>query len=90
MRIISQDGAFDLPYDKLFLGRKEERGKIVVLDIEHNIPLATYETLEMCEKAMEILKEEYYTYMCCTSPKRFTFPKEEVLKDMEVNGLWKK
>lgn len=89
MRIISQDGAFDLPYDRLFLGRKEERGKYVIIDIEHGIILATYGTLDTCEAVMIMLKEEYYTYMCCTSPKRFRFPTEEEIKEKEEKP-WKK
>ena len=60
MRLISQDGKFDIPYDeivvelfdKCVVGRLKEY-------IGRDIILGSYSTEEKAEKAMEMLREEY-------------------------------
>ena len=60
MRLISQDGKFDIPYDEIVVelfnecvvGRLKEY-------IGGDIILGSYSTEEKAEKAMEMLREEY-------------------------------
>lgn len=71
MRIISQDGTIDFPYDYFSLSMAS--GKYEDVEVAyiycHNLSspngtkLAEYSTEEKAVKAMEILKEEYLKYM---------------------------
>ena len=60
MRLISQDGKFDIPYDEIVV---ELFGECVVGRpkeyIGRDIILGSYSTEEKAEKAMEMLREEY-------------------------------
>lgn len=63
MRIISQDGNFDLPYDKCFIWINN--GEIMVQTIsepDSDYMFANYSTLEKAEKAMQILHEAYIVH----------------------------
>lgn len=60
MRIISQDGIYDLPYDKCTIW--VERNEIIVIPIgepDSSYPMAIYSTQEKAEKAMQLLHEAY-------------------------------
>lgn len=71
MRVISQDGTIDVPYDYFSLSMSSGKYK----DVEvayiycHNLSspngtkLAEYSTKEKAIKAMEMLREEYLKYM---------------------------
>lgn len=67
MRVISQDGALDIPYEQVVIQRF--KGEIYFLnknltgidDLVSDIVIAKYSTEEKAKKAMEELR---YTYMC--------------------------
>lgn len=67
MRVISQDGTLDIPYEQVVIQRFN--GEIYFLnknltgidDLVSDIVIAKYSTEEKAKKAMEELR---YTYMC--------------------------
>ena len=67
MRVISQDGALDIPYEQVVVQRF--KGEIYFLnknltgidDLVSDIVIAKYSTEEKAKKAMEELR---YAYMC--------------------------
>nr|DAQ32272.1 MAG TPA: hypothetical protein [Caudoviricetes sp.] len=67
MRVISQDGALDIPYEQVVIQRF--KGEIYFLnknltgidDLVSDIVIAKYSTEEKAKKAMEELR---YAYMC--------------------------
>ena len=100
MRIISQDGANDVPYENAEL---ERRGKIIsvwTLDTVYS-NFASYSTEEKAIKAMEMCREKYLSRMeldggydivsgCYVQPnywilpKVFQFPKEEEVEQCDT------
>lgn len=69
MRIISQDGTLDIPYEQVIIQRF--KGKIYFLNknltgIEQlcgDMVIAEYSIEEKAEKAMEMLREQYKKYV---------------------------
>ena len=67
MRVISQDGTIDIPYDSVIIQRfgREiyflNKNLIGVEQIVSDMDIATYSTEEKARKAMEELR---YAYMC--------------------------
>ena len=65
MRVISQDGTIDVPYEMVVIQRFEEgnyflnRNLTGVEDLTSDIMLAEYSTKEKAIKAMEMLREAY-------------------------------
>ena len=65
MRVISQDGTIDVPYEMVVIQRFEEdiyflnRNLTGVEDLISDIRLAKYSTKEKAIKAMEMLREAY-------------------------------
>lgn len=65
MRVISQDGTIDVPYEMVVIQRFEEdiyflnRNLTGVEDLISDIRLAKYSTEEKAIKAMEMLREQY-------------------------------
>lgn len=65
MRVISQDGTIDVPYEMVVIQRFEEdvyflnRNLTGVEDLISDITLAEYSTKEKAIKAMEMLREQY-------------------------------
>ncbi len=64
MRLISQNGSIDVPYDKVILGICDQNNKQeYVIYAYHDSPrplfLATYSTTDKAIKAMEMLREQY-------------------------------
>lgn len=65
MRIISQDGTIDVPYEMVVIQRFEEdiyflnRNLTGVEDLINDIRLAEYSTEEKAIKAMEMLREQH-------------------------------
>lgn len=65
MRVISQDGTIDVPYEMVVIQRFEEdiyflnRNLTGVEDLISDIRLAKYSTEEKAIKAMEMLREAY-------------------------------
>ena len=65
MRVISQDGTIDVPYEMVVIQRFEEdvyflnRNLTGVENLTNDITLAEYSTKEKAIKAMEMLREQY-------------------------------
>ena len=86
MRVISQDGALDIPYEQVVIQRFN--GEIYFLnknltgidDLVSDIVIAKYSTEEKAKKAMEMLREEYQKYASQNYMKVFQFPAEEELE----------
>ena len=90
MRIISQNGEFDLPYEETTLRAfaNGEIGAFSLIDLGSNdyIVMAKYSTKEKAIKAMEMCRQEYGKYFrdqggviqitgVVTQPGIFTYPK---------------
>ncbi len=92
MRIISQNGAIDVPYEMSAIRNDD---KLIILcmagETGKGSVIARYSTSEKAEKAMDMLREKYKDYAKATNksnfftmfdyPKVFQFPKDE---DVEV------
>ena len=65
MRVISQDGTIDIPYDSVIIQRfgREiyflNKNLIGVEQLVSDMDIATYSTEEKAKKAMEMLREAY-------------------------------
>lgn len=65
MRIISQDGAIDIPYERFIISvNMQNQGEIIAwtgnnMSDDECIVMAIYSSREKAEKAMEMLREEY-------------------------------
>lgn len=65
MRIISQDGALDLPYERFVISvNMQNQGEIIAWTGNHIsddecIVMAVYSSFAKAQKAMEMLHEEY-------------------------------
>ena len=97
MRIISQEGTIDIPYEQCVIQRFKEKIYFLnknltgVEQLVCDIEMASYSSEEKAEKAMEMLREKYKDYSIATNrsnvfkmfdyPKVFQFPQDE---DMEV------
>ena len=91
MRLISQNGEIDVPYEKVILGICDQNnGQEYVIYAYHDSPrplfIATYSNTDKALKVMEMLREKYLEY--CTArtseywfafnnPKVFKFPADE-------------
>lgn len=60
MRVISQNGELDFPYEQIVVQRNENiiYARLVSVDKARNV-LGEYETPEQAEKAMEMLQKVY-------------------------------
>lgn len=90
MRIISQDGRFDLPYELVAISTHAiNRGQVIAKPLTNADRLfcvmGEYSTEEKAEKAMEMLRTEYRNYKQARSasfyfafdyPKLFRFPQD--------------
>ena len=88
MRIISQDGRFDLPYELVAISthnihQEQVIAKPIASTTKLYCVMGEYSTKEKAVKAMEMLREEYKTYLrerCSgaffifVEPKVFQFP----------------
>lgn len=88
MRIISQDGRFDLPYELVAIATHNIHQEQVIAEPIANTEklccvMGEYSTKEKAEKAMEMLRTEYETckqaksseyYFAFDYPKVFRFP----------------
>lgn len=59
MRIISQNGTIDMPYDMCCVWRQEEVIYCRVVGSDDNVTMATYSTKSKAQKAMEMLLTSY-------------------------------
>lgn len=96
MRLISQDGMIDVPYDKVVIKATEHPFKTIISalfereDYMKDIVMGCYSTESKALKVMEMLRKEYLKYCTARSddywfafnnPKVFKFPTDE---DVEV------
>ena len=69
MRVISQDGTIDIPYDSVIIQRfgREiyflNKNLIGVEQLVSDMDIATYSTEEKAQKAMEMLRDTYLSRM---------------------------
>lgn len=59
MRIISQNGAIDMPYDMCCVWRQEEVIYCRAIGSDDNVTMATYSSEDKAEKAVEMLRFAY-------------------------------
>lgn len=69
MRVISQDGTLDMPYEEVIIQRFKSRIYFLnknltgVEPLTDDMQIAEYSTEEKAKKAMEMLREKYLTRM---------------------------
>lgn len=66
MRIISQNGECDYPYDMVIIKRYKNMifaSTNLMVNVTSSVEMATYSTPKKAEKAMEMLHEEFLSYM---------------------------
>ena len=83
MRIISQDGHYDIPYEQTVLSRGSKAIYADAVNVE-NIIIASYSSEEKAIKAMKMCREEYLDFETYgsnmfpfESPKVFQFPADD-------------
>ena len=95
MRVISQDGTIDIPYESVIIQRFGgeiyflNKNLIGVEQLVSDMDIATYSTEEKAQKAMEMLHNDYYDHVAEKTYHEgdyyihpyFRFPKDE---DVEV------
>ena len=85
MRIISQDGCYDLPYEQTVVLREETHILVRTMEYE-DLRIARYSTEEKAIKAMEMCREKYLSRMeldggynivnrCYVQPNYWVLPK---------------
>jgi hypothetical protein len=91
MRVISQDGRTDIPYENFVFGITKDNSIVAIRDtiarpseIAHGV-VATYSTEEKAKKAMEMLRKEYQKYASQNYMKVFQFPAEEELEQPMIH-----
>ena len=83
MRVISQNGMVDLPYEKLVVSVNiRNQCEIIAWDssnisLDSYIVLATYSWVEKSHRAMEMLRNEWLDY---ANEGLFQFPTDEEVK----------
>ena len=84
MRLVSQNGNVDIPYDKAILLHAQDDVMARVGDKEYI--LGVYSSMEKSYRVMEMLRDEYLQYCTARSneywfafnnPKAFQFPKDD-------------
>lgn len=93
MRIISQNGLLDVPYELIAISPYSKNMKTIIGTLPGNNTgkgdtiyiLAEYSTEEKAIKAMEMCSNKYLAFEICganrvpfESPKLFQFPKDEI------------
>ena len=84
MRVISQDGTIDIPYDSVIIQRfgREiyflNKNLIGVEQLVSDMDIATYSTEEKAKKAMEMLRERHTDNVFCREDIQY---KAEMLLD---------
>lgn len=77
MRVISQDGVLDFPYEKsvVFINHKDmSEVKMQAIGDDEDVMIAQYSTEEKAKKAMKMLRLAYENnvfYHCTAGSKRF-------------------
>lgn len=85
MRIVSQDGCYDLPYEQTVVLREETHILVRTMEYE-DLRIASYSTEEKAIKSMEMCREKYLSRMeldggydvvngCYVQPNYWVLPK---------------
>lgn len=78
MRLISQNGEFDVPYEIATLSKTENIIRVYVPIVgEKGTIMAAYSTEEKAEKAMEMLYLGYHEAVTYDNVSVFRFPKDD-------------
>ena len=91
MRIISQDGTIDIPYEQCVIQRFREKiyflnkNLVGVEQLVNDIEMASYSSEEKAEKAMEMLRTAYTGRFVTTADIPDDF--EEQLKELMKGGF---
>ena len=86
MRVISQDGTLDMPYEQVVIQRFKNdiyflnKNLTGVERLVNDMVVATYSTEEKAKKAMEMLRSDYKRCIKCHYLMTFQFPAEEELE----------
>jgi hypothetical protein len=86
MRVISQDGTIDVPYEQVVIQRFNRviyflnKNLTGVESVINDMEMASYSTEEKAKKAMEMLRNKYMEYTSTNYLKIFQFPTEEELE----------
>lgn len=86
MRVISQDGTIDVPYEQVVIQRFNRviyflnKNLTGVESVINDIEMASYSTGEKAKTAMELLRNKYMEYTSTNYLKVFQFPAEEELE----------
>ena len=84
MRVISQDGTIDIPYEEVIIQRFESRIYFLnknltgVEPLNYNMQIAEYSTEEKAKKAMEMLRERHTDNVFCREDIQY---KAEIMLD---------
>ena len=79
MRIVSQDGHYDIPYAQAVLSRGDKTIYADAMNVE-NMIMASYSSSEKAIKAMEMCRKHYAT----AEYNRRIIPEGDTLVDMEI------
>lgn len=87
MRVISQDGTIDMPYEQVIIQRFKDEIYFLnknLTGVEHlvsDMVVAEYSTKEKAQKAMEELR---YAYMCHTLVKMGQMPQDGIDEKLTI------
>ena len=96
MRVISQNGTIDVPYEQVIIQQYKEKiyflnkNLIGVAQLVDDMEIASYSTETKAQNAMEMLRNEYMQYataksedywFACDYPKVFQFPADEDVEE---------
>lgn len=86
MRVISQCGTIDLPYEQVVITR-HDKSIYLMEHLTEDVEIAKYSTEEKAKKAMEELR---YAYMCRNLAKMGKTPPDEIDEKltMGLNGVF--
>lgn len=86
MRVISQDGTIDMPYEQVIIMR-HDKSIYLMEHLTSDVEIAKYLTEEKAKKAMEELR---YAYMCHSLFKMGQTPPDEIDEKltMGLNGVF--
>lgn len=96
MRIVSQDGCYDLPYESSAIVREDT--VIRCLNSKYDFCMGSYTTEEKAETVMALLRKSFSNHVPgahYVRPKVFTFPKDSDVRkpgeDIDYNSVdyWK-
>lgn len=88
MRVISQDGTLDIPYDHVVIQRFGNdiyflnANLMGIEGVTSDLKIATYSTVKKAEASMKSLRLTYEHYLSCTNQRPYTY--FQFLEDSEV------